>query len=469
MDIPQGLFDYISSKLIPIKELSAKSQEKLFESAEIETYTVGSHIFQQGDIDDYAHFLLVGKLEMMAMDETTFTIEAGSKQSFFPLGQMQPRQYSAKAIGLVQTLKTSKSNLEFLLKSEKTDSLSLVDNNDDPESGYNWMSHLLESKIFSSIPPENIQKIFALFEEIHVKENESVIKQGEPGDFYYIVQAGKFGVTRHLEKQNKTFKLATLQEGDGFGEEALLGDAPRNASVTATSTGILMRITKDAFLNLIRDPVIKSVNYEQAMQLKKAGAIWIDVRFPKEYKQASVKDSINLPLDMIRVQMSKLNPKKSYVVYCDNGARSAIAAYLLLNNGFRVSYLEAGIGAHLPKQVQKIKTSPKIASKKPLNKPLKKKVTQHKGVEQLEVLISDQNTTNSEASALAYTQDIVQSLMTQETDMDELSKALSGVLSSLFKQLEQALNEKAQAEIAKNIAEQKLMIMQNHNKLRSSV
>jgi CRP-like cAMP-binding protein len=463
MDIPQGLFDYISNKLIPIKELSSESQKKLFDSAEIKTYTTGSHVFQQGDVDDYAHFLVVGKLEMMAMDETTFTIEAGSKQSFFPLGQMQPRQYSAKAIGLVQTLRTCKSTLEFLLKSEKTDSLSLVDNNDDPESSYNWMTHLLESKIFSSIPPENIQKIFALFEEVNVRENESIIKQGEPGDFYYIIQAGKFDVTRHLEKQNKTFKLATLQEGDGFGEEALLGDAPRNASVTATTTGILMRITKDAFLNLIRDPVIKSVNYEQAKQLKKAGAIWIDVRFPKEYKQSAVKDSVNLPLDMIRVQMSKLSPKKSYVVYCDNGARSAIAAYLLLNNGFRVSYLDAGIGKHLPKQLKKIKTTPK--------KPLKKKVKAIKEVEQLEVLISDQDTSNSnnEASALAYTQDIVQSLMTQETDMDELSKALSGVLSSLFKQLEQALNEKAQAEIAKNIAEQKLIIMQNHNKLRSTI
>ncbi|MBT7951121.1 MAG: cyclic nucleotide-binding domain-containing protein [Gammaproteobacteria bacterium] len=458
MDIPTGLFEYITEKLVPIKELSESSQKTLLETATVETIESGSFLFEQGDVDDNAHFLLVGKLEMMAMDETTFTIEAGSKQSFFPLGQMQPRQYSAKALGVVQVLKTSKSKLESLLDSEKNLPLSVSEENDDLDTGYNWMTHLLESKIFSSIPPENIQKIFALFEEVHFNKGESVIKQGEPGDYYYFIQAGKFDVLRHVSKQNKTFKLATLQEGDGFGEEALLGDTPRNASVIATTKGTLMRITKEAFLNLIRDPVINTVSYEQALQLKSDGAIWIDVRFPKEFKHCCAADSINMPLDMIRVQMNKLSPEKNYVVYCDNGARSAIAAYLLLNNGFVVSYLSEGIAEHLEKPVPQSN----LADITPLIKEIK-------GDAQAALSSGSGNDdAKTDASALAYTEEIVQSLMSQETDMDELSKALSSVLASLFKQLEQALNDKAQAEIAKNIAEQKLEIMQKQSKLRAA-
>jgi len=65
MDIPQGLHDHITTKLILINELSAINQEKLLESAVIETYESGSYIFEQGEEDNYVYYLLVGKLNMM--------------------------------------------------------------------------------------------------------------------------------------------------------------------------------------------------------------------------------------------------------------------------------------------------------------------------------------------------------------------------------------------------------------------
>jgi len=82
MDIPQGLHDHITTRLIPINELSAINQEKLLESAVIETYESGSYIFEQGDKDDYVYYLLVGKLDMMAMEETTFVNDADSTAKY---------------------------------------------------------------------------------------------------------------------------------------------------------------------------------------------------------------------------------------------------------------------------------------------------------------------------------------------------------------------------------------------------
>ena len=458
MDIPQGLHDHITTKLILINELSAINQEKLLESAVIETYESGSYIFEQGEEDDYVYYLLVGKLEMMAMEETSFVIDADSRQSCYPLSQMQPRQYSAHVIHVAQALKISKSLLESLLESEKKGQSSQpdeIESDDDIVSGYDWMTHLLQSKIFLNIPPQNIQKIFSLFQEVAVSKDDVIIKQGAPGDYYYIIKNGEFEVTRNLEKQDKIFKLATLHDGDCFGEEALLGDMPRNASVIAMADGTLMRITKEAFLSLIRDPAINTVNYEQALQLINDGATWIDVRFPDEHKRSAVTGSLNFPLDMIRVQMKELNPESNYVVYCDNGARSAIAAYLLLNNGYTVSYLQDGINDHLEQPITE--------SKKNEQKPSDKEGQISEQDEQQELQVN-RVVTESESSVAADTEAMVQAILSQQSDMEALSKALSTVLANLFKNLEQALKEKAEAEIARNIVEQKLEILQKHKK-----
>jgi len=370
---------------------------------------------------------------------------------------MQPRQYSAHVIHVAQALKVSKSLLESLLESEKKGQSSQpdeIESDDDMVYGYDWMTHLLESKIFSNIPPQNIQKIFALFQEVAVSKDDVIIKQGASGDYFYIIKDGEFEVTRNLEKQDKTFKLATLHDGDGFGEEALLGDVPRNASVIAMTDGTLMRITKQAFLSLIRDPAINTVNYEKALQMINDGATWIDVRFPDEHKRSAVTGSLNFPLDMIRVQMKKLNPESNYVVYCDNGTRSAIAAYLLLNNGYTVSYLQDGVNDHLEQPI----IESKINEQKPSEKG-----TQISKQDEQELQVN-KVVTESESSVSANTEALVQAILSQQSDMEELSKALSTVLSNVFKSLEQALKEKADAEIARNIIEQKLKIFQKQKK-----
>ena len=276
----------------------------------METYDLGSSVFEQGDEDVYVHYLIVGKLTMLAKEEKSFVIDADSNQACYPLSQVQPRQYSARAIRATKIMRVSKSLLDSLLASEKIGQLSHFDeieSDDDKDSGYSWMIHLLQSTIFSNITPQSIQEIFILSEEIAVSKGDVIIKQGASGDYYYIIKDGRFEVSRYAEKNSETFKLATLHDGDCFGEEALLGDVPRNANVIAKTDGTLIRITKETFLRLICDPFINTVNYEQALQLVNDGAIWIDVRSPDENKQFAVADSLNFPLDMIRVQMKKLS------------------------------------------------------------------------------------------------------------------------------------------------------------------
>ena len=207
-----------------------------------------------------------------------------------------------------------------------------------------------------------------------------------------------------------------------------------------------MRITKESFLSLIRDPSIESVDYDKSLQLISNGGTLLDVRFSDEFKTGSLEGSLNYPLDTLRVQMKKLNLQKNYIVYCDNGSRSAIAAYLLQNNGFTVSYLQGGI----------------------INYPDKINLNNHRIKESVDI----ETTTRSKSSktnvdtlakqieSFSNTESTVQNILSQQDDMDQLSKALSSVLAGVFKQLEHALKGKALAEIAKSIAEQKLEHLQ---------
>ena len=94
-----------------------------------------------------------------------------------------------------------------------------------------WMTTLLQTKAFHRIPPANIQAIFLRMQRVPYKAGEVVIKQGDEGDFFYAIVSGKCVVTRETPLNKEGIKLAELGIGDTFGEEALIAEAKRNATV----------------------------------------------------------------------------------------------------------------------------------------------------------------------------------------------------------------------------------------------
>lgn len=74
-----------------------------------------------------------------------------------------------------------------------------------------------------------------------------------------------------------------------------------------------------------------SVNYAQ---LVKEGSAIVDVRTRGEYQQGHIRGSVNIPLDTLSSQISKLNNKKPVITCCASGMRSAQAKSILKSNGF---------------------------------------------------------------------------------------------------------------------------------------
>ncbi len=104
---------------------------------------------------------------------------------------------------------------------------------------------LLNSPLFEFIPPANIQSLFGKFEEVKYAAGEPVIRQGETGDYFYVVQSGTAKVER--ASGANTIRLAELQVGGNFGQDALVSSIPRNATVTMLTAGTLMRVSKPDF------------------------------------------------------------------------------------------------------------------------------------------------------------------------------------------------------------------------------
>ena len=134
-----------------------------------------------------------------------------------------------------------------------------------------------------------------------------------------------------------------LSAGDNFGEEALIAGGKRNASVVMETDGVLMRLPKSDFLELMNEPLLKWITFSDAKAMIPDGAIWIDVRLPQEYQTQHIKGAVNIPLPLIRMKFDKLDHKHRYLIYCDTGRRSSIAAYLLSQNGYHAFVLQGAL------------------------------------------------------------------------------------------------------------------------------
>jgi rhodanese-related sulfurtransferase len=180
-------------------------------------------------------------------------------------------------------------------------------------------------------------------EQVNFKAGDLVIKQGDEGDYFYVVTDGKCVVTRETPLNREGIKLAELEVGDTFGEEALISEATRNATVTMLTDGSLVRLGKDDFQTLMNEPMLHWVEFDQASDIIAQGGKWLDVRLPSEFENFHQPDAINIPLYFIRLKLKALEKDTRYVVCCDTGRRSSAAAYVLGERGFDTFVLKGGL------------------------------------------------------------------------------------------------------------------------------
>ena len=362
--------------LTPINKLPPDLQARLLDQAQIQELKKSRFLFKQGNQDNYSYFLLEGEIELLVGKRGGDFIKGGSDRARHALAHIQPRQFSAQARTKARVLIIERNSLDQLLvladqsdlgaPSAKVNGTGVDSIQAAPQT--DWMTQLLHAPLFSRIPMANLQQLFSRLEPVEYEAGTVVIRQGDPGDYYYIISRGRCAVSRKSSARSNDVKIAELGAGDSFGEGALVSNSKHNVTITMLSAGVLMRLGKNDFVKLIKTPTLRALTYKEALALIEQGGQWLDVRLPDEYREGAIAGSVNIPLHSLRQESAKLDEAKRYVLYCDTTKRSSAGAFLLAKRGFEVAYLAGGLRNN-PKAIEAGRLTPKPPASKAKSAP----------------------------------------------------------------------------------------------------
>lgn len=347
MGLPDAIDKNVLQTFVPVNALTGEQLDRLLDQHSVEHFRTGDIIFRAGDRDGRTIYLLKGNVALEGDDGTTETVSAGGLESWHPLDPAQPRRKTCRALTDASVVLFDSSGLDAILAWDQSAGYVILDINSNAayQDDRHWMIRLVKSRLFYRIPPGNILEIFRRLRPLRVRAGETVIRQGEEADRFYIIKEGMCEVLIKAEGATEPTPVALLEQGQWFGEDALLSGKPRNASVVMATDGMLMSLERKDFDELLREPVVETIDVGQARERVGAGARWLDVRTPDEFEQRHIADALNMPLNVLRLKARLLDNDTSYLVCCDTGRRSTAAAFLLRNAGLDVYVLDGGLNA----------------------------------------------------------------------------------------------------------------------------
>ena len=106
---------------------------------------------------------------------------------------------------------------------------------------------LTRVELLAGLPGEQLVKLAGRMEREDVAPGETVVRQGEPADRFYVVLSGLLNVTQEGRGERRV-----LRPGDTFGEVALAMRIPRTASVRALTPAAVASCDSETFDDLLR-------------------------------------------------------------------------------------------------------------------------------------------------------------------------------------------------------------------------
>ncbi len=341
-------------KFVPFSEIDDKYLEDALGQISERSFCKGEMLFKRGRSVAERFYLISGRVDLIDSAYVSTAVESNRKLVANPLNPESPTRCSCIAKSQVKVFSIEAEALDRIVAWSESAAYaheqSVQEAKEEPsmivtgeievssiadQDATDWMSSLLQSPLFTRIPLTQVQELFSRFKDIPVRKGDVAVKEGAKGDFFYVLASGLAHVTNRSESVD-----VILDPGSYFGEEALLGDTSRNATITMLEDGHLKKLDAEDFESLLKAPILQYLELDEMEALDKTHKI-IDVKMPLEYRMFHVSGSINVPLSRLRSSMLELAKASAYVIPDDAGSRADIAAHLLCQAGFDAYILKS--------------------------------------------------------------------------------------------------------------------------------
>merc|ERR1719230_1264762 len=114
---------------------------------------------------------------------------------------------------------------------------------------------LQKSFMFAALEQKDMEIIVGAMKEQTFSAGTKVITEGENGDYLFVIEKGNLECIKNINGEDKVVKV--VNEGDVFGELALLYNCPRAANVVAKDECVCWQLDRDTFNNIVKDAAVK--------------------------------------------------------------------------------------------------------------------------------------------------------------------------------------------------------------------
>jgi len=129
---------------------------------------------------------------------------------------------------------------------------------------------LLSAFMFDALDEKEFEIVIDSIEEVQVAKGEILIHEGDEGDCMYVVESGILSCTKIFKGATEPTFLKEYKPGEGFGELALLYNAPRAATIAAKTDSVVWRLDRDTFNHIVKDAASKKrATYESFLSTVK--------------------------------------------------------------------------------------------------------------------------------------------------------------------------------------------------------
>ena len=226
---------------------------------------------------------------------------------FGKLAHFYPGCRAAKTLSAAQVLVINADERDFLLA--RVPPRPAIDQ---PAAG--WLAAFLNSQMMAELRPAQWQRLLAGFEARQYLRGEDVVSLNDAAAQCFVLEKG------HAVVHRGTKTLAHLGPGDFFGEDALILNCGRTASVTCLTPVLAHAIPRDMFLNCLLKHLVQPVHEPGSGTVLNLG-------------QCEWPGSQYITLAEMRERVGALDPRARYFVVGGSDAQRYLAALILKQRG----------------------------------------------------------------------------------------------------------------------------------------